>query len=240
MSVHLVGRHYSLVPEGALKSLLETPERARGRAGRRRARLARLVWIPPGLRAATTSGSSALRTAAPDGSAHAAERRPARDAARGPEDAHRRVAEAPRGRRRRDSDRRRGARLAAVPDLRPARRDAVAPWPTSSSSAASRCCIRSSTATRPRCASTTRRTCASATAVADLLRRADESWLRRKLRELQKSAGQGRTKPKPMVGDLPRAAADAGEGAVPHPRGARPAAVGRPVADAAAARSSLA
>ena len=46
----------------------------------------------------------------------------------------------------------------------------------------------------------------------------NEPWLRRKLRELQKSAGYGRTKADAGVGDLPHRAADAGEGTVPHAR----------------------
>jgi hypothetical protein len=48
LSIHLIGRTYSLVPEGALKSLLEIQnDLAIERAAV--ARLPRLLWIPPGL-----------------------------------------------------------------------------------------------------------------------------------------------------------------------------------------------
>ena len=97
--------------------------------------------------------------------------------------------------------------------------EAIAPWADACSSAASRSFIRSSRGTKPRSASTTRRTCALRRR-ADLLRGRHEAWLRRKLRELQKSAGYGRTGPTPVVGDLPHRAADAREGTVPHARSA--------------------
>ncbi len=48
MSVHLIGKHYSLVPEGALESLIEIQNELaieRGEAGK----FSRILWIPPGL-----------------------------------------------------------------------------------------------------------------------------------------------------------------------------------------------
>jgi hypothetical protein len=47
MAIHLLGRHYGLVPEGATQSIAELQyELAAGRA--ERGRFSRLVWIPPG------------------------------------------------------------------------------------------------------------------------------------------------------------------------------------------------
>ena len=57
---------------------------------------------------------------------------------------------------------------------------------------------------------------------------ANDIWLRRKLREIQKSAGYGADQTTAGRGDMPRATEDAREGAVPHPRSAARAAVGRP------------
>jgi TIR domain len=48
MSIHMIGRNYSLVPEGAVKSVLELQEDlavAHATTGR----LTRLIWFPPGL-----------------------------------------------------------------------------------------------------------------------------------------------------------------------------------------------
>ena len=53
--------------------------------------------------------------------------------------------------------------------------------------------------TRPRCASITKRACAAARASCSLAGAASEVWLRRKMRELQKIAGYGRTGPPPAL-----------------------------------------
>ena len=56
LSIHLVGKHYSLTPEGSMASLVELQNELAIERGERGG-FARLVWIPPGFRS-TIHGSS--------------------------------------------------------------------------------------------------------------------------------------------------------------------------------------
>lgn len=70
MSIHMVGRHYSLVPEGGVESLLEVQNDLAIERGRRGS-FSRLVWIPRGLRVADERQWAAIEELRMDQRIHA-------------------------------------------------------------------------------------------------------------------------------------------------------------------------
>ena len=201
MAIHLLGRNYGLVPEGAT----QLDRRAAVRAGHR------ARGPGPLLAAAVDSAGlqvddarqrallervrarSADRQTTPTCSKHRS--RTSRTAVQ--EWLTRDLAPAPAAGCGRPSL---GLRRRCLPDRRSARRRRGSRrGPIRCSSGISKSSSRCSTATRRRFANITRRTCAPATACLIFYGAGNELWLRRKLREMQKSAGYGRTKPAPLV-----------------------------------------
>ena len=201
MSIHLVGKTYSLTPEGATASLVEIQnelaiERGDGaglhalsgfrRACRSRTRASNSSSIGCGwIRAWGRSRSAGI---AAGGSA---DRHPARS---------KRASEKPAPRLRRFRQRRGEWRRERLPPLRPARRGrrrALGRFPVRPGLRGHSPGLRGR---RGEVREYHEENLRTSDGVVIFFGAANEVWLRRKLRELQKSAGYGRTKPAPVVG----------------------------------------
>jgi hypothetical protein len=197
MSIHMVGRNYSLVPEGAVKSVLELQDDLANEVASA-GRLMRLVWLPLGLQVLDDrqkafverlrlaprlhQGADLLETSLEDLKTLVTERltrqqKPASPAGTAASDAKR--------------------RLYLIYDQRDA--DRVFPWQQyffERGFEVLHPLFEGDEADVREYHEENLRNCDAALLVHGA---AAESWLRKKLRELEKIAGLGRTKPKPFV-----------------------------------------
>jgi len=216
LSLHLLGRSYSLVPEGASSSLVEIQnELAIERASE--GGFSRLLWIPQGLEVTDERQQRVLESIRLD-----PRMEPGFDLLETPLEDFRTLVQ----------ERLEGPRAAAPPPM-PARPTASAPTPAAANSTQPAATIpsvylvyeqRDADAIAPwadqlferqievlhpifdgdeseirEYHEENLRTCQGVVMVAGV---AGEAWLRRKMREVQKSAGYGRTAPAPLMGIL--------------------------------------
>jgi hypothetical protein len=200
MSIHFIGKNYSLVPEGGMESLLEIQnELAIER--HERGGFARLLWIPPGLKAADErqqaiidrlrldprfhKGSDLLETFLEDLRTAIQE-----TLARGPGDAPKNPESA--------SSTDDPPSVYLITDERDA--ELISPW-------ADRLFDERLEVIRPvfkgdeaEIRAYHEESLSTCDGVLIFYGSGNECWVRRKLREIQKSAGYGRTKPRPVLG----------------------------------------
>jgi len=199
MSIHLIGKSYGLVPEGGFQSLLEVQNElaiARSEEGR----FSRLLWIPAGLGVEDERQQKVIQQLRMDSRIHAGtdllETR-LEDLRTVIQDRLKQTQESPRSAADEEKTGRDLTRVYFICDQRDA--DAIAPWVDflfERKVEVIRPMFDGEEADLREYHEESLRTCDG---VLIFYGSANECWLLRKLREVQKSAGYGRTKPAPIV-----------------------------------------
>ena len=225
LAVHLLGRHYGVVPEGATHSIAEMQyELSSERAGQ--ARFSRLLWIPPGPagRRCRARRRCSMRCASIRASARTptCSRHRSRICARRSSTGSRAMR---RHRRLGRCRHRQRSQVYFIADQRDAER--LAPWSDALFGEHLEIIHPIFEGDEAEIREFHEETLSTCDACVIFYGSGNELWLRRKLREIQKSPGYGRTKPLPLVCVAQIASALAGEGSFPLARGDRRRAVGR-------------